>query len=132
MLMLEFMASPVEGLDELKPHFTWTSAVPQASSRVNITNFITGDLIWTSGRVESAMPLLAVESELPLGSDMTYSWTVETWPQSPGASLEDGDLEDIPNISKPGEFTTGLLNQTDWGNAEWIDAGACEEAPGWK
>ena len=35
-LMLEFMPSPVAGLDNLKPHFSWTAPSMQAAFRVNV------------------------------------------------------------------------------------------------
>lgn len=30
--------------------------------------------------------------------------------------------------SEPASFVTGLFAQADWGEAEWIDAGACSES----
>ena len=41
-LLLEFMPSPVLGLDQRKPHFSWTPPTSQQLFRVNITSLVTG------------------------------------------------------------------------------------------
>ena len=132
-LMLEFMPSPVQGLDNLKPHFSWASKGPakQVAFRVNVSSCgasgcegPAGPLLWSSGTVKSASPLLAVSAAhpLPLASDSQYAWTVETT----GAA-------GAPAVVGEAAFSTGLLALSDWAGAEWIDAGACPEAAGtWK
>jgi hypothetical protein len=129
--MLEYMPSPVHGLDNLEPHFTWSNPTPsaarQAAFRVNITGGWASDddgaekTVWSSGVVEGANPSLAVAAKLPLKSDSQYHWTVETFGAAQPA---------LAAVSQPAEFTTGLLAQSDWGSATWIDAGPCPEAPG--
>jgi hypothetical protein len=123
-LMLEFMPSPVAGLDNLKPHFSWTAPSKQTAFRVNISES-DGSLVWSSGTVQSAVPLLAVREPLPLVSDAAYTWTVETFGEmgvTAGATTG--------AVQGPAGFSTGLLAEADWGGAEWIDAGACPEAAG--
>ena len=153
MLLLEFMASPVRGLDNLKPHFTWRGvASPQAAAssqvayRVNITTRgrrggregETTLLVWSSGRVDSSTPMLAVAAPLPLASDSLYAWTVETWNTAEGTVVETagntagrGSTVSEATVSEAAVFSTGLLSQSDWGDAQWISAGACPEVPEW-
>ena len=142
MLLLEFMASPVRGLDNLKPHFTWRGvASPQAGAssqvayRVNITTRgRRGEMVWSSGRVDSSTPMLAVAAPLPLTSDSLYAWTVETWNAAVDAAGNTaGGSSSVSEaaVSEAAVFSTGLLSQSDWGDAQWISAGACPEVPEW-
>eukprot|EP01079_Euglenida_sp_SAG-EU17-18_P005441 gene5441-971_t len=119
-LLLEYMPTPVLGLDNLQPQFAWTPPVvgglAQSAYRVNVTG--SGAEIWSSGKVVSPSPTLAVANgSLALVSDSLYAWTVETWPG--------------PTVSQAAHFSTGLLNQADWNGASWISAGACSEVENW-
>ena len=44
-LLLQFMPSPVRGLDQLKPHFSWTPPAPlsQVAFRVNVSSAASGE-----------------------------------------------------------------------------------------
>ena len=126
-LRLEFLESPVLGLDELKPHFGWVPPAPasprgapaQAAFKVTVIGE-NGNSVWTSGRVEGPAALFVPETPLPLASDTTYSWTVTTWSHDTAAP---------PVNSKPATFTTGLFAQSDWAPAQWISAGRCDPSP---
>ena len=117
--LLEFMPSPVLGLDNLAPHFAWTppafagrllpSAV-QSAARVVVTAFPSGAAVWDSGVVNSSVPLLVPASPLPLASDTRYQWTVST---ADGAGVWSPP-------SPPARFNTGLLVPADWSGAGWI------------
>ncbi len=126
-LRLEFMMSPVLGLDELMPHFGWVPPSPasprgapaQAAFKVTVSG-MDGTTVWTSGRVEGTAALFVPETPLPLVSDTMYSWTVTTWPQDTAAASVD---------SEQATFTTGLLAQSDWAPARWVSAGRCDPSP---
>jgi hypothetical protein len=120
-LLLEFLPSPVVGLDNLVPHFAWTPpastarllpAAVQAAARVVVTTWPTNKLVWDSGPVATTSPLLLPSSPLPLASDSRYAWTVST---------ADSEGRWTPR-SEPARFNTGLLKQEDWGGAQWIAA----------
>eukprot|EP01052_Picozoa_sp_SAG31_P020195 SAG31_NODE_1508_length_8063_cov_3.156956_7_plen_233_part_00 len=81
-LRLEFLESPVLGLDRLQPHFGWMMPVAeqrqwpdemQSAAQVSLHDSY-GQEIWNSGRVNSSVPLLVPSSPLPLASDQAYSW----------------------------------------------------------
>ena len=38
------------------------------------------------------------------------------------------NLAGVSTVSQPARFTTGLFDQNDWDDAEWIDAGYCSES----
>jgi alpha-L-rhamnosidase len=78
-----------------------------------------GDLVWDSGRVRSAQQS-NVELGVALGSRDTVAWRVRVWDALGKASA----------WSEPSTFTVGLLEQDDWGAAEWIEeAGRAEGDP---
>ena len=118
-LLLEFMPSPVLGLDNLRPHFAWTppasaARLPpgavQTAARVVVTTFPGGAAVWDSGAVASSAPLLVPSTPLPLASDTQYQWTVAS---------ADGSGVWSP-ASAPARFGTGLLAPADWAGAAWI------------
>lgn len=128
-LRLQFLEGPVLGLDKLKPHFSWTLPIPatthkrttpraaQSAAEVVVRDS-GGKQIWSSGQVEDSTPLLVPNASLPLASDRAYSWSVRIW----DAGLRPSDF------STPANFTTGLLAQSDWGDAKWIIGGQKGEA----
>ena len=118
-LLLEFMPSPVLGMDVLAPHFAWTPPASaarlaplavQTAARVIVSTFPKGSIVWDSGIVVSSTPLLLPSAPLPLTSDTRYQWTVST---------ADGAGSWSP-ASAPALFVTGLLAPTDWAGAAWI------------
>ena len=119
-LLLEFMSSPVLGLDNLSPHFAWTppasaARLPpgavQTSARVVVGTYPAGTPVWDSGVVNGSAPLLVPAMPLPLVSDARYQWTVST---------ADGTGAWSPH-SAPARFNTGLLSSPgDWSGAGWI------------
>lgn len=122
-LLLQFMAAPVAGMDNLQPHFSWVPAAAtgraspadvQSACRVTIRAVGSGAAVWTSGIVNSSVPALDPATPLPLASDTAYVWGVEVW----GAGARA-----LPVASAPAAFTTGLLRQEDWGGAGWVGGG---------
>ena len=120
-LLLEFMPSPVLGLDNTAPHFSWVppaaaARLPprsvQAAARVVVTTYPGGAPVWDSGVVDGSAPLLLPPAPLPLASDARYQWTVST--------ADDTGAWTPP--SAPARFNTGLLTPADWSGAGWIGA----------
>ncbi|GII56018.1 hypothetical protein Pth03_44070 [Planotetraspora thailandica] len=68
-----------------------------------------GDLIWTTDRVASADQQVIFGGALR--SRQTVVWRVRVW---------DAD-EQESKWSAPAKWTVGLLQQSDWGDARWID-----------
>ena len=60
---------------------------------------------------------------LPLLSDTAYAWTVTSFI----GDVSTTSTAFIGGVSTAAHFTTGLLDQSDWGGAQWLDAGACTE-----
>ncbi|WP_442574549.1 family 78 glycoside hydrolase catalytic domain [Microbacterium sp. F51-2R] len=69
-----------------------------------------GDLIWDTGRVESAQQTNVVFQE-KLASRDTVAWRVRVWDALGKESA----------WSEPSTFSVGLLEQDDWGDARWIE-----------
>ncbi|MEU6040739.1 family 78 glycoside hydrolase catalytic domain [Actinomadura sp. NPDC047616] len=68
-----------------------------------------GRLIWTSGRGRTTQQ--SVPFGRTLGSRDTVAWRVRVW-----------DANGKPSgWSAPATWSTGLLEQSDWGDARWID-----------
>jgi alpha-L-rhamnosidase len=120
-LQLEFMPSPVLGLDNLQPHFSWTPPSSTSSARLSpsdvqiaarviVSTFPENAVVWDSGSVQQTSPLLIPATPLPLLSDTRYQWTV---------SILNGQGVWSPG-SDSARFNTGLLNPSDWNNASWI------------
>ncbi len=67
-------------------------------------------LVWDSGKVKSAQSVLIEGSSLKLLSAQTYFWKVKVWNQDDQESA----------WSEIATFRTGLLQKSDWKNAQWI------------
>lgn len=68
-----------------------------------------GRLLWTSGRMSGAAQ--QVDFGAPLRSRDTVAWRVRVW-----------DAYSQPSRwSDPATWSMGLLEQSDWGSARWID-----------
>jgi hypothetical protein len=119
---LEFMPSPVLGLDNLQPHFAWAPpatvarlapADVQSAARIVVTAYPSGAAVWDSGVLSNlTAPLYVPPNPLPLSSDTRYQWTVQTAPSPAGPWT-------LPS-SPPARFNTGLLTPSDWSGAGWI------------
>lgn len=74
-----------------------------------VHDLATGRLLWTSGRVRGAQQ--QVDFGAPLRSRDTVAWRVRVW-----------DAHAQPSRwSEPATWSMGLLEQSDWGDARWID-----------
>jgi alpha-L-rhamnosidase len=69
-----------------------------------------GKLIWDSGNIKSEQSNLVPSTGLVLNPAQTYFWRVKVWNQE---NQESG-------WSKTAVFRTGLFQESDWENAQWI------------
>lgn len=119
-LRMAFLESPVLGMDKLTPHFSWSlDSGVQSAYQVDIcatSRLASCTQIWSSGKILNSNPMHVTTLPLPLSSDKEYMWTINVWDK------------DFSSTNSSGTFITGLLNSSDWGDAEWIDAGACTES----
>ncbi|WP_062352845.1 alpha-L-rhamnosidase [Herbidospora yilanensis] len=122
------------GLDDVQPVLSWQFAeTPQARSHAchqpgavvacpgdkqtayevqaaeSAEKLAAGDLIWTTGRVRSADQRVIFRGTLQ--SRQPVFWRVKVW---------DADEQESA-WSAPARWTVGLLEQSDWGQARWID-----------
>ncbi len=134
-LQLEFMTSPLRGLDFAGPHhFSWQAAActsagsgsdssrrlaplaAQAASQIRVQQTLPGGAIATtlydSGWVSNVRPEF-VAPILPLQTDRSYSWSVRTRSSASGA---------LTPWSSSFNFTTGIFKQAEW-KARWIRGG---------
>lgn len=129
LLRLAFLQEPL-GVDELRPQFSWQPAHAGAGARqaaasvqaafvIHVVDAARGAEVWSSGQVNSSQPFYVPGTDLPLLSDRPYRWTVATLGAAGWSATSD-----------PANFTTGLLHQSDWGEAKWITPNITEDTAG--
>jgi alpha-L-rhamnosidase len=119
-LMVEYRRTPL-GIDVAKPRFSWqmAAAAGERGSRQTAYHLIVkdarGNVVWDTGRVESASSLGIRYEGRPLEPATRYPWTVTVWDQS-GTRL-----------SAASWFETGLMDPSPsapaWSGAKWIGGG---------
>jgi alpha-L-rhamnosidase len=101
------------GIDDTSPTLSWRLAGSGAAARQTAyevrASDASGDLLWDSGRVVGSTQQARYAGEA-LTSRTAVSWQVRVW---------DGNGTASP-WSKPSTFEMGLLKQSDWGAAKWI------------
>ena len=113
------LAEPL-GIGDSTPDFSWKlegsgrSAV-QSAYEVRVApsagQLGAGPYLWQSGKVSSGKQSDVVYSGDPLPSRQPAAWQVRVW-----------DANGEPSAwSAPASFETGLLQQSDWGSARWIE-----------
>lgn len=114
-LEVEKKTQPV-GIDLDRPRFSWVieatdRGVTQESYRIRVATgedaLESGDHVWDSGDVESADSANVPYSGPRLNSATSYAWQVEVTTTAGDASARS-------------EFTTGFLEESDWGDSQWI------------
>lgn len=123
-LRLEWRAAP-QGVDVLRPRFSWTLAAPSAGRRLlgqSACQVIVGRSrsavcagrgdLWDSGRRAGAELRLAPDRDLSLATQSVYWWAVRLWDQGGRAGP----------YSAPVCFSTGVLRDSAW-RAQWISDG---------
>ncbi|SCL26350.1 Glycosyl hydrolases family 2, sugar binding domain [Micromonospora rhizosphaerae] len=123
----DHLATPL-GVDNPAPRLAWTLTATargeiQTAAQVQVAasadDLGRGDLIWDSGRRETADQFLDWAGP-GLRSATRYHWRVRAW----------GRAGVVSEWSRPTWFETGLLDAADWG-ASWIGAGARDGAVDW-
>jgi alpha-L-rhamnosidase len=117
-LRLEYVPSPVIGIDVRKPRFSWTlqhldRAQRQEAYQLWLSKSPTvskGD-VWDTGKVISNATSQHVYSgSVPLESDTSYFWKVRWWDSS----------DTVSDWSSVARFDTALFTSDDWSNAQWL------------
>ena len=112
------------GIDQVLPKLSWVLEaqdsqpdVSQFQSAYQILVASTQDQLavdngdlWDSGKVESGEQLDISFDGSKLGSAQQVYWKVRVWDENDLV----GDWSEVQN------WTMGLLNESDWGSAEWI------------
>ena len=108
------------GIGDRTPDFAWKlngagRAATQSAYEVRVAasaaQLASGPYLWQSGKVASAKQSDVVYGGDPLPSRQPAAWQVRVWDANGEASA----------WSAPATFETGLLNQSDWGSAKWIE-----------
>jgi alpha-L-rhamnosidase len=113
----EYLDSPI-GLDAEHPRFTWmfstdTKNFTQKYYRINIASdeelLASGKAdIWTSDKIESAIPRAEYTGEKKLESHKRYYWSVTAWDKDGNSYTSPADYFEMAKVSK-----------SDW-KAKWI------------
>ncbi|MBB4764281.1 family 78 glycoside hydrolase catalytic domain [Amorphoplanes digitatis] len=115
------------GLDDPAPLLSWrfaetrsAAADRQTAYQVRVRDLDGDRMLWDSGRVGSAIQSGVRYGGAALGSRQRLSWQVRAWDAHRRAS----------GWSRPSTWETGLLEQSDWGAAKWIEyPGRAETQP---
>ncbi len=108
------------GIGDRTPDFAWKlngagRAATQSAYEVRVAasaaQLASGPYLWQSGKVSSSKQSDVVYSGEPLPSRQPAAWQVRVWDANSEASA----------WSAPATFETGLLKQSDWGSAKWIE-----------
>ena len=108
------------GIGDSTPDFSWRlggtgRAATQSAYEVRVAaseaQLASGPYLWQSGKVTSSKQSDVVFGGEPLPSRQPAMWQVRVWDGAGEASA----------WSAPASFETGLLKQTDWGSAKWIE-----------
>lgn len=113
-LRLEYMPSPLLGLDVTTPRFGWQlehteRAQGQSAFEIAVTAMLSGQTVWHVNTTSSQSQQV-VYAGAALVSDTSYTWAVRYADLNGEVSPWSGNFS----------FTTGLLAPSDWQNAQWI------------
>jgi len=118
-LRCEYLLNPI-GVDEAIPRLSWevvssirgdfqqSYQLIVSSSPENLAKN-KGD-IWNTGKLRSDQSIQIEYQGKPLLSGTRYFWKVRIWDKSNKSS----------EWSEPATFSMGLLNESEWKNAQWI------------
>jgi alpha-L-rhamnosidase len=106
-LQCNYRVNPL-GIDDLTPRLSWICQGGKKQSAYQITvRGEDGDLLWTSGKIETDRMHGAYDGPKLQSAQRVY-WSVRLWD-------ENGEMED----SESAWFEMGLLEPSDW-TAQWI------------
>ncbi len=103
------------GIDPGAVSFSWTlesggREVVQTAYRILVSEALTNDLVWDSGKTQSETSIGVPYGGSALLKGTSYTWKMMAW---------DNHHNQSP-WSTPARFTTGLTNPDDWEGAAWI------------
>ena len=115
-LRVEHLDRPL-GIDIPAPRFSWRADNKdrnwrQASYQIMVAtnpDKLASPDVWDSGQVPSSESVGIAYKGAMLQSKKRYFWAVKTW-----------DAAGVPAQSSEAWFETGLLNNLDWSDAQWI------------
>ena len=118
-LHCEYLEEP-QSVDSAEPMLGWILESDQRDQRQTAYQVVVsdsdGNVMWDSGKVESAESSHVKYAGKPLSSSSDYDWKVKAW-----------DKEGNPSAwSEPTSFGTALFDATEW-KAEWIGRGPSKE-----
>ena len=108
------------GIGDGTPDFSWKlagagRAAKQSAYEIRVAaseaQLASGPYLWQSGKVASSQQSDVVLGGQPLPSRQPAAWQVRVWDAS----------GEVSAWSAPATFETGLLQQSDWGSAKWIE-----------
>ena len=108
------------GIGDATPDFSWRlagagRAAKQTAYETRVaasgSQLATGPYLWQSGKVSSSHQSDVVWGGQPLPSRQPAAWQVRVWDAA----------GEVSAWSAPATFETGLLQQSDWGSAKWIE-----------
>lgn len=118
-LMVELAERPI-GIETLEPHFSWKIYAQERNFKQSAYRICVADSpvklengnpnVWDSGKVLSDNSIFNPFKGKKLCSSTTYYWKVKVW----------NDKGEESVWSRANTFTTGLLNESDWGTSSWI------------
>jgi alpha-L-rhamnosidase len=115
-LRVDGRTGPLYAFGNTKPSFSWLldDADVQMAYEIRASSSeatLSRANLWRSGKVTSSASAQVVWKGLPLTSRQQVYWQVRVW-----------DNEGlVSDWSEPQFFEMGLLNKSDWGNAQWIE-----------
>ena len=108
------------GIGDATPDFSWKlagagRAAKQAAYEIRVaasgSELAAGPYLWQSGKVTSSHQSDLVWGGQTLPSRQPAAWQVRVWDAA----------GEVSAWSAPARFETGLLHQSDWGSAKWIE-----------
>jgi alpha-L-rhamnosidase len=108
------------GLGDGTPDFSWKLAgagrtAKQSAYEIRVAasqaHLASGPYLWQSGKVDSSQQSSVELGGQPLPSRQPAAWQVRVWDAA----------GEVSSWSAPATFETGLLQQSDWGSAKWIE-----------
>lgn len=118
-LMTEQAENPI-GVETNEPYFSWKIHAQERNFKQSAYHICIADSpaklenddcnIWNSGKVFSDNSIFNQFKGKKLLSSTTYYWRVKVW----------NDKGEESAWSQMHTFTTGLLNESDWGTSRWI------------
>ena len=118
-LTTEQAENPV-GIDSQSPRFSWKIYAQKRNFKQYAYQVCVADSpdklmnseahVWDSGKVISDKSILVPFKGVKLKSSQVYYWRVRIW----------NDEDKVSAWSQINTFATGLLANSDWGNAQWI------------